>query len=372
MIAADRLPRTGAERLDWLRLARSRGVGPRTFLRLMSRFRSVAEALDALPSLVRDAEACAPDAARREAAAAARAGARMLCLGAADYPAALAEIADPPPLLWALGDPARAAEPGVAVVGARNASASGRRFAATLARDLGAAGWAVVSGLARGIDRAAHEASLETGTVAVVAGGVDVVYPPEHAALAAAIAADGLIVSEAPMGEQPTARSFPRRNRIVAGLSAAVVLVEAAERSGSLITARMALEQGREVMAVPGSPLDPRAAGCNALIREGAALIRSAADVAEALAAPRARRPRPEALPLAPEAPRQPSPPPAGDEAGDEAGRVLSLLGGAPVLFDDLARAAGLSPADLAAVLTELDIDGLIERRPGDLIARLM
>jgi DNA processing protein len=355
-------PGDDAGRFDWLRLIRSQSVGPRAFRRLADRFRSPRAALEALPDLVTRAGARAYAAAESGAVeaefeAAARAGARLLCLGAPDYPAALAEVADAPPALWALGDPRLAAEPCVALVGARNASAAGRRMAALLAEGLGAAGWAVVSGLARGIDAAAHEAALATGTIAVQAGGVDVVYPPENAALAARIAAHGLRLSEAPMGEQPTARSFPRRNRIVSGLSRAVVLVEAAERSGSLITAAMALEQGREVMAVPGSPLDPRAAGCNGLIRDGATLVRDATDVLEALAAPRIPRrppPAPEAAPAA---------------AGDPTGRVLELLGPTPVAFDDLAGMAGIQPAALAALLTELEIDGRVERRPGDLIA---
>lgn len=363
----------------WLRLARSRNVGPRTFAKLIARFGSPAAALEALPEVAAGAglkgyEAAPMADVEAELRAARRAGARLLRLGAADYPPMLAEIADPPPVLWALGDPTLAARPCVAVVGARNASASGMRLAGMLARELGTAGHVIASGLARGIDRAAHEAALPTGTVAAMAGGVDVVYPPENAALAARIAAEGLMLSESPMGEQPTARSFPRRNRIVSGLSAGVVLVEAAERSGSLITARMALEQGREAMAVPGSPLDARAAGCNALIREGAALIRSAADVIEALGTPRVQAVRRAMAPLwqgpaAPDAQRAAAAPaPRGDAAAD---RVLGLLGTAPVAFDDLAAAAGMAPATLSAVLLDLELDGAVERRPGDLIVRL-
>jgi DNA processing protein len=356
-------PSDDAGRLDWLRLIRSQGVGPRAFRRLAERFRSPRAALDALPDLTAQsgARAYAPADAGRvagEMEAAARTGARLLCLGDPGYPALLAQIADAPPVLWALGDPALAAEPCVALVGARNASAAGRRMAALLAEGLGAAGWTVVSGLARGIDAAAHEAALATGTVAVHAGGVDVVYPPENAGLAARIAEHGLRLSEAPMGEEPQARSFPRRNRLVSGLSRGVVLVEAAERSGSLITARMALEQGREALAVPGSPLDPRTAGCNALIREGAALIRDATDVLEALAAPRIPRRAP------PEAAAPASAP------NDAAAQVAALLGPTPVAFDDLARASGLPPAALSAALAELEIEGRIDRRPGDLIAQ--
>ena len=355
----------------WLRLARSRNVGPRTFRRLIARFATPEAALDALPALAEGAGLKAYEAAPwadvdAEIAAAARAGARLLRLGGPGYPAALSEIADPPAVLWALGDVGLAERPCIAVVGARNASAAGQRIAAMLARDLGDCGHVVVSGLARGIDRAAHEAALDTGTIAVVAGGVDVVYPPQNADLASAIASRGLVLSEAPMGEQPTARSFPRRNRIVSGLSAGVVLVEAAARSGSLITARMALEQGREAMAVPGSPLDPRAEGCNALIREGAALIRSAADIIEALGAPRALRPA--ALPL-PEPPAtRPAPLPPVDLPEAQAA-IAALLGPTPVAFDELARAAGLDAAALSAVLLDLELDGRIERRAGDLIA---
>jgi DNA processing protein len=373
---ADRAPRDDAARLAWLRLARSRNVGPRTFAKLMARCGDVHAALALLPEVAagagaRDYAPCPEADAARELEAGARAGARLLCLGGPLYPAALAEIADPPPVLWALGHAGLPGEPCVAVVGARNVSAAGRRLAAALARDLGAKGWVVVSGLARGIDAAAHEAALPTGTVAVAAGGVDVVYPPENAALAARIAAEGLILSEAPMGETPVARSFPKRNRIVAGLSAGVVLVEAAARSGSLITARMALEQGREAMAVPGSPLDPRAEGCNALIREGAALIRHAEDVIEALGTPRERAARVATAPLFRDLPRAavegPAAPP---DAASDAARVLALLGPTPVAVDALGREAGLSAAALAAVLLDLDLDGLIERRPGDLIAR--
>lgn len=356
-------PRDDAGRLAWLRLARSRNVGPRTFARLTRRFASIAEALEALPDLaggagLRDYVPATEADAAREMAAAARAGARMLCFGAPGYPPLLAEIADPPPLLWALGDAGLALRPCVAVVGARNASALGRRMAQTLARELGAAGWVVVSGLARGVDAAAHEAALESGTIAALAGGVDTVYPPENAALTARIAERGLLVSEVAMGESPVARSFPRRNRIVSGLSSGVVLVEAADRSGSLITARFAAEQGREAMAVPGNPLDARASGCNALIREGATLIRSADDVLEALSAL-----RPSGRPAADPAPRAP------DAQGDAAERVAALLGASPVALDALAEAAGLDAAALSAALTELELMGRIELRPGDMVA---
>lgn len=369
-------PRDEAGRFAWLRLARSQGVGPMAFRRLAARFASPLAALGALPDLVsqRGARAYAPaDAALVEAEfeAAARAGARLICMGDPDYPPLLAAIPDPPPALWALGDPSLAHQPCVAIAGARNASANGRRLAALIAEGVGAAGFTVVSGLARGVDAAAHEASLATGAVAVSAGGVDVVYPPENATLAARIADHGLIVSEAPMGEQPVARSFPRRNRIVSGLSLGVVLVEAAERSGSLITARLALDHGREVMAAPGSPLDPRAAGCNALIREGATLIRGASDVIEALANQSAparprRRAEPASAPTPGSAPAAAPTPSTGD---DDPTLVIALIGPEPVAFDALAVASGLGAARLAAALAELEVMGRIDRRPGDMVA---
>ncbi|WP_340109632.1 DNA-processing protein DprA [Pikeienuella sp. HZG-20] len=359
------------ERLAWLRLARSRNVGSMTFRRLLARHRTAAAALEALPgALMRSgAPAYQPCSMRQgveEMERAEAAGARMLRLGAPDYPPRLAEIPDPPAFLWALGDIGLAHRAAVAVVGARNASSLGLRTARLLAGELGARGWVVASGFARGIDTAAHEAALATGTVAALAGGVDVVYPERNAALAEKMRASGLLLSEAPMGMKPLARHFPRRNRIVSGLADGVVLIEAAQRSGSLITARMALEQNREVMAAPGAPLDPRAAGCNTLIRQGAALVRSADDVIEALAAPRA-------LTVDAGAPPAPDPAPEDDAAGAEAtglaARALALLGPAAIEADALARDLGATPAALAEALLELELGGLIEWRPGGLIA---
>ena len=297
-IPPEALPRSEAGRLDWLRLARSRRVGPATFIRLLREYGSAGAALEALPRIAATAgvgsyAAVSRAEAEAEVRAAETAGARALLLGAPDYPGLLATIADPPPLLWALGDPRLAARPVVALVGARNASALGCRMAARLAAELGQAGFVVASGLARGIDASAHRAALATGTIAAQAGGVDDIYPPENAALAAEIAGAGLRLSEMPMGHAPRAQDFPRRNRIVSGLALGVVVVEGAARSGSLITARNALDQGREVMAVPGNPMDGRAGGCNQLIRDGATLVRSATDVLEALAARRWARPGP-------------------------------------------------------------------------------
>jgi DNA processing protein len=387
-IPAAALPASAAERLAWLRLTRSRRVGPQTFVRLMRAYGSASAALAALPKIAAEAGAggyapCPADAAEAEWAAAEAAGARALFLGMADYPPLLALLADPPPLLWAIGDPGVAARTPVALVGARNASALGCRMATRLARDLGAAGHAIASGLARGIDAAAHAASLATGTVAVQAGGVDVVYPAENAGLAAAIAETGLRLSEMPMGEPPKATHFLRRNRIVAGLSVGVVVVEAAERSGALNTARNALDQGREVMAVPGHPLDPRAGGCNLLIRDGATLVRSAADIVEALGAtawPAPSRPGPVAAatraaqvaaPAAAEAPAA-APGPATVASGGRplCDRLMALIGPVPIGEDALTRETGAPAPAIAAALLDLELAGLVARHPGGLVSR--
>ena len=398
-------PTSEGIRLSWLRLLRSRRVGPATFFRLMSEHDGSAEAaLDALPAIARaagldDFTPCPADVARRELAAGHRAGAVPLFFGAPDYPAALLDLADPPPMLWALGLPALAGRPAIALVGARSASSLGIRMARSLARDLGAAGQVVVSGLARGIDAAAHETALETGTIAVVAGGVDVVYPPENADLAARIAAEGLILSEMPPGLQPQARHFPRRNRLISGLSRAVVVVEAAARSGSLITARDALDQGREVLAVPGHPLDPRAAGCNILLRDGATLVRGGDDVIEALGLPAlARGPARSRAPVRPSgdgrdegsAPgtradphAEVAPPPRLNSTGTAVAaatratggqrlraRILALLGSSPLAEDQILRDLAAPDRDIAEALLEMEIDGALSRQPGGLISR--
>ena len=371
-IPADALPAAEADARAWLRLARSRRVGPATFIRLIREHGAAEAALAALPGLaaaagVRDYAAASRSEIEAEWRAGLAAGARPLLLGAADYPALLATIADPPPFLWALGDPGLGTRPAVALVGARNASALGCRMAGRLARELGAQGLVVASGLARGIDAAAHEAALATGTIAAVAGGVDVIYPPENAGLAARVASEGLLLSEMPPGHPPRPQDFPRRNRIISGLALGVVVIEGAERSGSLITARNALDQGREVMAVPGNPLDPRAGGCNALIRDGATLIRSAADVSEALAASLAEAPLPRPVRAA-TPPVRPAPPTAG--LGPLADRLLDLLGPAPGAEDMLIRATGAAPAEVAALLVELELDGRVLRHPGGLVSR--
>ncbi len=367
-----------AESLARLRLSRTEGIGPQTFRRLLARHGSAEAAVADLPRLAawRGAPlALAPEAAvRREAEALERLGATLLHLGTPGYPPLLALVEDAPPVLAVLGDPGRLLARQVALVGARTASAAGRRLAEGLAEELAQSGLVVTSGLARGIDTAAHEGALRLGgaTVAVVAGGLDEPYPPENAALQARIAAQGgAVVAEAPLGTAPLARHFPRRNRIVAGLVLGVVVVEAALRSGSLITARLAIEAGREVFAVPGSPLDPRCHGSNDLIRQGAHLTERAEDVLAHL--PEA----PRDLPLfAPDrlAPPRPDPAPQPDagpaEAGDEARQVLDLLGPTPVAVDDLLRRCHLSAPTLQAILLDLELSGLVEPLPGNRVTR--
>ncbi|MEZ5884148.1 MAG: DNA-processing protein DprA [Paracoccaceae bacterium] len=366
--------------LSVLRLIRSRRVGPATYHRLIGEYGSARAALAALPEIarasgVRDYTACPEGVAMVEMKAARRAGARLLRFGTPAYPAALAGISDAPPLLWTLGDPGLAARPMIALVGARNASSLGLRMARRLAQDMAAAGFVVVSGLARGIDTAAHKAALEGGTIAALAGGVDVIYPSENAGLAADIAQGGLLLSEQPMGCQPQARHFPLRNRLIAGLARAVVVVEAAAGSGSLITARIALDQGREVLSVPGHPLDARAAGCNALIRDGAVLVRGIDDILSALgtegitegiAAPE----RPRRQPAAPRAAQPAAAPPAPALPPDALRTgILDRLGPSPVAEDQLIRDLRTTPARLAPVLLALEFDGIVQRQPGGMIA---
>ncbi len=372
-------PRSEDDRLDWLRLIRSRRVGAVTFHRLMAEHGSAKDALAALPEIARaagvqDYSVCPVEVARAELAEARVAGAVALFFGQDPYPPALAQLNDAPPVLWAQGDLALLARPMVAMVGARNASSLGLRMAMRLAEGLGQAGFAVVSGLARGIDKAAHEAALATGTIAVQAGGVDVVYPEENALLAEDIRARGLRLSEQPMGVTPQTRHFPLRNRLISGLSRAVIVVEAAARSGSLITARNAADQGREVMAVPGHPFDARASGCNMLLRDGATLVRGPADVLEALGEP-ATRPGPETVAeIVPAAPPLPGPRPARRpplaEAAALHSRILARLGASPLAEDQLIRDLALPPAHLATALLTLELDGRILRQPGGLLSR--
>lgn len=384
-------PTTEEDGLSWLRLIRSARVGPATFLRLLAEHGSAQAALAALPAVARasgvaDYAPCPPDAARREWDRGVHLGATALFLGSPTYPPYLAALSDPPPVIWALGRTPNLGllhRPAVALVGARNASSLGLRMARALAGGLGAAGYVIVSGLARGIDTESHGASLATGTVAVMAGGVDMVYPPENASLAAAIADQGLRLSEQPIGLEPQARHFPRRNRLIAGLAQGVVVVEAAEGSGSLITAQDALDQGREVLAVPGHPMDPRAAGGNALIRDGAQLVRDAADVIAALsdagaALPRRPvrippRPVPRPLAIAPATPRAaPKAPPDAAPADPVRlhGLILDALSAAPLAEDQLLRDLALPAAQAAPALLFLELAGRIRRDPGGLLRR--
>jgi DNA processing protein len=393
---------TNAERLDWLQLCRSGGVGPQTFFKLLRRFGSARKALEELPRLAREAggeerwRRCRREEAEAEFARVVELGCALIAHGEPGYPERLAEIADPPPLVVVRGRPDLLQAPGVAVVGARNASANGRMLAHQLAGELATHGLLVVSGLARGIDAAAHEGALAAGapTLAVIASGVDVAYPSEHAELMERIAETGAIVSERPPGAVPQARHFPRRNRLISGLSLGVVVVEAAPQSGSLITARLAAEQGREVMAVPGSPLDPRHRGTNQLLRDGATLVESAADVLAALG-PLA--PAPDRRPTAPEAghsahgpgrttapARTPMPdrgrtatgaPPAAQlplepvNGADLLGRLCERLGPEPLLVDELIRQSRASTAEVQRALLELELDGRLERHPGNRVS---
>ncbi|MGQ9370948.1 DNA-processing protein DprA [Azospirillum sp. A39] len=363
-----RRPLSDAERLDWVRLIRTENVGPITFHRLLERYGSAGAALQALPELARRGGRAKPlrvatrAEAEREIAANARLGARLLCSCEPDYPEPLAAVDDAPPVLSARGHLHLLARRCLGVVGARNASLIGRKIAEGLARDLGAAGLVVVSGLARGIDTAAHRGALASGTVAVVAGGVDVAYPEENRALHEAVAAEGAIVAESVIGTMPQARHFPRRNRLISGLSLGVLVVEAAPRSGSLITARMALEQGREVFAVPGSPLDPRCQGTNNLIRQGATLVETAEDVLRVFAhlRPPAAGERPADLFTA-------ARPVIPDDSDLERARrvVLENLSPTPVGIDELVRGCQLSPPVVLTVVLELELAGRVQRQPG-------
>ncbi len=355
---------TDAERIDRLRLIRSDNVGPRTFRSLINHFGSARAALQRLPDMARRGGAdrpgriCSEEDARAELAASRRIGVSLLAPHEAGYPPRLATLDDAPPLLGVRGALDALMRPMLAVVGSRNASGAGLKFAGTLARDLSEAGFIVVSGLARGIDQAAHRASLKGGTVAVLAGGHDRIYPPEHQDLLAQLLdSGGAAISEMPLGHVPRARDFPRRNRLISGAALGVVVVEAALRSGSLITARIAAEQGREVFAVPGSPLDPRAAGTNDLIKQGATLTTEASDVISAVEPITLREPDDEPLDVEP-------------DAGDRA-RITALLGPTPVLLDDLIRMAGASPAVTRAVLLELELAGRLERHGGGLVSMI-
>ena len=365
------------QRIAWLRLIRSDNVGPATFRDLINHFGSAERALDALPELSRRGGSTRTIriATRAEAEAelerAERFGARFLGIGEPDYPPALRQIEAAPPLVAVKGDLAVAQRPALGIVGARNASISGCKFAAHLDRDVGQAGYAVVSGLARGIDSAAHRATIGTGTIAALAGGIDRPYPPENLELLEEIwAGNGFAISEMPFGWEPRARDFPRRNRLIAGIALGVLVVEAAVRSGSLITARLAGEFGRLVFAVPGSPLDPRCQGTNGLLKQGAILVTEAADITDALT-PLSRRDlftddsisEPHG-----ESDRPPLPPP--DESAR--GRIVSALGPTPVEIDDIIRHTGCPASTVYMVLLELDIAGKLHRHAGGMVSLAM
>lgn len=336
------------ERRARLRLARSARIGPVAFHEALVHFGSARAACASLAVV-------SEDAIGQEEDALAALGGRFVVMGDAAYPPALAALADAPPVLSAIGNLGLLARPTLAIVGGREASLAGRRFAADLATVLGAAGFAIASGLARGIDAAAHEAALPTGTIAVLACGLDQTYPPQNTALQEAIAARGLLLSEAELGAPPLARAFPRRNRIVSGLSAGVVVVEAAAKSGSLITAQRAAEQGREVFVVPGSPMDPRHAGSNGLIRDGAILVRDANDILSVLGRPQVA---PQPLEKAPEV-----------STDTLTVKVVAALGSVPTAVDELVRRCQVSAASVAEVLFSLELEGRLERHRGNRVS---
>jgi len=357
------------QRLAWLRLARTETVGPVAFDHLLARYGTPERALSALPDLSRRGGRATPldlpprEAIEQELETGARMRAQLLCRCEPDFPARLAALDPPPPVLWALGRTELLARSSVAIVGARIASAGGQRFARQLAAELGEAGHVIVSGLARGVDGAAHEGSLRTGTVAVLGGGVGDIYPPEHAALHARIAAEGCVVSESAPDRRAQARDFPRRNRIISGLSLGVVVVEAELKSGSLITARLAAEQGRDVFAVPGSPLDPRARGPNDLIRQGAILCEGAEDVLRNLSGQPQLRER--------ERTYDGTEPETDHDLDALRERLAALLSPTPVSRDELVRATGAPTSAVMAALVELSLAERVELLPGGLVAGL-
>jgi DNA processing protein len=359
---------TDEQRVDWLRLIRSDNVGPRTFRSLINHFGSARAALDRLPDLARHGGAarrlriCSEQDAEAEIAAGKHIGVSLVAPTEPFYPPRLALIDDAPPLLGVRGALEVLMRPMIAIVGSRNASGVGLKFTERLARDLGDAGFVIASGLARGIDQAAHRASIDSGTMAVLAGGHDRIYPAEHEDLLQTMLRSGAAISEMPLGHVPRARDFPRRNRLISGVALGVVVVEAAHRSGSLITARIAAEQGREVFAVPGSPLDPRAAGTNDLIKQGATLTTEASDVINAVVP---IMERPVELPT-----REPEDVPSYDEPDNsDRTRIVGLLGPSPIGLDDLIRIAGTSPAVVRTVLLELELAGRLERHGGGLVS---
>lgn len=360
------------EKMSWLRLSRTENIGPVTFYRLIEAYGSASKAIDALPDLAKRGGRAKPLIAapltqvEREYQAIKKFGGDIICAAETDYPVSLAAIDDAPPVVTYTGNIALLKKSCVGIVGSRNASLNGRKFTEKLAHDLGTAGATVISGLARGIDTAAHAGSLDTGTVAVLGGGLDIIYPPENKDLYAQIRERGLIIAESPFGQQPFAQSFPRRNRIISGLSQGVVIVEATFKSGSLITARMAGEQGRDVFAVPGHPLDPRAEGPNALIRDGAGLIRNAGDVLESLSTFQSGSLQDSASQKYEPLNIQPVDNQTLDRVRDE---VMSCLSHTPVSVDEIIRSAALPAAAVQIVILEMELAGRVQRLPGHRIS---
>ena len=370
---AKRKSLTEAERLDWLRLIRSENVGPITFHRLLERYGSAARALDALPELAarggaRRIRIASKEDTGREMEQVAASGVQLIALTEEHYPPLLGQTEDAPPLIAVIGHPHLLVKKALAVVGTRNASANGLGLAERLARDVGAEGYLIVSGMARGIDRAAHEGTLDTGTAAVLAGGTDVISPKENADIYQRIVDRGVALSEMPLGTKPQARHFPRRNRIISGMARGVLVVEATQKSGSLITARYAAEQNREVFAVPGSPLDPRNQGANQLIKEGAHLVQSAADIMEILSGLfQANLGEPQAVEKIDENNLNLAP---GDVEAAR-GNLKKLLGPTPIAVDELIRRCQMSLAVVSTVLLELELAGRLERHPGNRVSTI-
>lgn len=359
------------ETLDWLRLFRSKNVGPITFYKLLNQFGSASAALNALPDMAKRGGAKSFKAhpkseAEAEIEALDTLGGCFVLRSQDTYPTLLAQVEDAPPVLSVLGHPHLLNKRTIAIVGARNASLNGKNFARRIAAEFGRAGLLVASGMARGLDAAAHEGALDSGTVAVLGGGVDVIYPRENEALYHSLCERGAIIAEAPLGTKPQARHFPRRNRIISGMARGTVVVEASLKSGSLITARMALEQGREVFAVPGSPNDPRAAGCNKLIKDGANLTQNAEDVLEVLK-PIFSSPLSEPKPL--DFQQKSAPLPDEAELNKAHGEIEEMLSPAPVTVDELVRNCQFSPATVSLVLLELELAGRLERHPGNRVS---
>lgn len=366
---------TAAERTAWLRLSRTENIGPITFYKLIERYGSAEKALERLPDLskrggrAKPLSAISKDEAEDEVESLEKIDGRLIAHCEPDYPPLLATIEDAPPLIAVIGHAHLLQRPCVAIVGARNASLNGRKLAEKISRELAAEKYTVVSGLARGIDTAAHQGALSGGTAAVLAGGIDVVYPKENQELYEQISEQGVIVAESPLGAQPQARHFPRRNRIVSGLSLGTAVIEAAMKSGSLITARMAGEQGRDVFAVPGSPLDPRAQGANYLLKDGAVLIESARDIIQHVSG-FGRRPLAE-----PELPGLSGQPPAVPdiseaEAAQAREKVLEILDLTPIAVDEIIRECQFSTAAVLAALLELELAGRILRHPGNKVSQ--